>query len=96
MLYDFHPAAQLELQEAISFYDSISFELGDDFLANTELTIDRIIKFPEAWTKISANARRCRIAGFPYGIIYQIAGQRILIVAVMHLQRKPNYWTNRA
>ncbi|WP_201447887.1 type II toxin-antitoxin system RelE/ParE family toxin [Calothrix sp. PCC 7507] len=52
-------------------------------------------QFPQAWTQLSKNTRRCRIASFPYGIIYAIKEQQILIVAIMHLQRQPNYWTNR-
>ena len=41
------------------------------------------------------NTRRCRTVGFPYGIVYQVRNERILVVAVMHLQRQPNYWADR-
>jgi len=32
---------------------------------------------------------------FPFGILYRIAGDEIQIVAIMHLRRKPGYWTKR-
>ena len=32
---------------------------------------------------------------FPYGVIYQIEGGQILIIAVMQLNRKPDYWEKR-
>ncbi|QFS43316.1 type II toxin-antitoxin system RelE/ParE family toxin [Nostoc sphaeroides] len=69
--------------------------MGDAFIAEVERTLNRIEQFPQAWTQLSKNTRRCRIASFPYGIIYAIKEQQILIVAIMHLQRQPNYWTNR-
>ncbi|MCC5628184.1 type II toxin-antitoxin system RelE/ParE family toxin [Nostoc sphaeroides] len=95
MAYDFHPDAKKELDDAVAYYDNISREMGDAFLAEVELAISRIEQFSEAWTQLSKNTRRCRVASFPYGIIYAIREQQILIVAVMHLQHQPNYWTNR-
>lgn len=95
MAYDFHPDAKQELNDAVAYYDNISREMGDAFVAEVERALNRIEQFPEAWILLSKNTRRCRVASFPYGIIYAITKQQILIIAVMHLQRQPNYWTNR-
>ncbi len=95
MAYDFHPDAKQELDDAVAYYDNISREMGDAFVTEVERALNRVEKFPQAWTELSKNTRRCRIASFPYGIIYALKEQQILIVAVMHLQRQPNYWTNR-
>jgi hypothetical protein len=51
-------------------YDNISRVLGDAFLDEVERTLERIVMFPEAWTPLSLRTRRCRISGFPYGMIY--------------------------
>jgi hypothetical protein len=32
---------------------------------------------------------------FPYGVIYQVTDEEVFIIAVMHLNREPNYWKNR-
>ena len=32
---------------------------------------------------------------FPFGIIYSIQGEQIIIYAFMHLNRKPGYWRTR-
>jgi hypothetical protein len=32
---------------------------------------------------------------FPYGVIYQTTNEEIFIIAVMHLNREPNYWKTR-
>jgi len=36
-----------------------------------------------------------RFERFPYGVIYQISEDEVLIVAIMQLNRKPNYWQSR-
>lgn len=72
MEYDFHPDARRELEDAVNYYDSINRELGDAFLDEIERSLERIIKFPDAWVTLSPNTRRCRTTGFPYGIVYQV------------------------
>ena len=69
--------------------------MGDEFTAEVLNTINRILNHPEAWTKLSKRTRRCLTNRFPYGVIYQIRGNRILIVAVAHLRKKPVYWRDR-
>ena len=90
------PAAA-ELYEAIGFYNIQRQGLGLEFAKEVEDTIERIKQNPEAWTTISTSkqARRCLTNRFPYGIIYQIRKNTILIVAVMHLKRRPQTWQSR-
>ena len=46
MVYDFHPEAQREMQEAVAYYDTINSSLADKFIAEAEFTLNRIEKFP--------------------------------------------------
>jgi toxin ParE2 len=69
--------------------------LGDSFLIEVLNAIERINRFPLAWHPFSSNTRRCQLHRFPYGIIYQITDTEILIVAIAHLHRKPDYWKER-
>jgi len=32
---------------------------------------------------------------FPFGILYRIEPEQIVVVAVMHLRRRPGYWRDR-
>jgi len=95
MTYNFLPPAQAELEEAVDYYNDQQPGLGDEFAEEIRRTIHRILAHPEAWAKLSRRTRRCRTNKFPYGIIYQIRGDSILVVAVMHLHRKPSYWKDR-
>ena len=95
MKVEFLDPARAELVEAISFYNSESEGLGYEFAAEVKRTIERIIQLPKAWAPLSKRTRRCRTNRFPYGIIYQVSQDKILIVAVMHLHRQPRSWQSR-
>jgi plasmid stabilization system protein ParE len=87
--------AQAEVMEAISYYNMQSEGLGYEFAAEVKRTIERIIQYPEAWFKLSKRTQRCRTNRFPYGVIYQVRAETLLIVAVMHLGREPRTWKSR-
>jgi toxin ParE1/3/4 len=42
------------------------------------------------------DVRRCLTRVFPYGILYTIERELILILAVAHLAREPDYWKPRS
>ena len=93
--YEFLEPAQIELEEEVKYYNEQQAGLGYDFAKEVADTIARILRYPEAWTKLSKRTRRCRTKRFPYGVVYQTRGDKILIVAVGHLRREPSYWRNR-
>ncbi|HEX7721622.1 MAG TPA: type II toxin-antitoxin system RelE/ParE family toxin [Pyrinomonadaceae bacterium] len=95
MTYDFHPDARVEYREAAVFYEARQSGLGAAFTLEVEAAIDRIVAAPERWRAIEQDVRRCLTHTFPYGILYTIEEDSILIVAVMHLRRRPGYWRNR-
>ncbi len=97
MKITFLPPAERELDEAFDYYEAQKPGLGFEFIVEVWAAIKRIERYPEAWQLISRNARRCRTFRFPYGVIYQIRDDdsEILIVAISHLHRKPNYWRSR-
>lgn len=87
--------AKAELTDTISYYNMQSEGLGYEFAAEVKRTLGRIVRYPEAWFKLSKRTRRCRTNRFPYGVIYQLRKETLLIVAVMHLSREPEAWKSR-
>jgi hypothetical protein len=95
MKYQFLEDAEKEFLESSLYYNSCQPGLGLDFASEVHQTISRIFQYPQGWTLISRNCRRCLVKRFPYGIIYSVEDDIILIIAVMNLHRKPNYWKSR-
>lgn len=87
--------AEIEFDEAIQWYDAQAPGLGDAFLVEVLTVADRIVRHPEAWHLLEHGIRRCRLTRFPYGLIYGVEKDDIVVLAVAHLHRKPDYWRDR-
>ena len=87
--------AEQEFLDSVSYYNNESPGLGFEFAAEVQATIERIKNNPDAWTLLSRRTRRCLTNRFPFGIIYELRQDEILVVAVMHLHRHPESWGGR-
>lgn len=65
------------------------------FIDAVEDAVYRIREAPTRWNVIDEDVRRCLTRKFPYGILYTIEQDYILILAVMHCSRDPGYWKSR-
>ena len=92
MKVGFLDPAESEFIRAIGYYNGEGEGLGYEFAAEVNRTIGRIMEYPNAWAQLSKRTRRCRTNRFPYGVIYQVRSDMLLIVAVMHLHRDPESW----
>jgi hypothetical protein len=68
-------------------------------IANVSQPVRKVVfqnpAFPEAWHPLTPNVRRCRLSRFPYGVLYVHEPDGIVVVAVMHMHRNPDYWRDR-
>ena len=87
--------ADIELDEAVRFYDHQLPGLGFRFFQETEAAIERIGFMPEAWPKIGKKTRRCFLKSFPYALLYVVETDEILITAVAHLHRDLEHYRDR-
>lgn len=87
--------AQYELDDGFIFYEDQVRGLGFEFLDEILNAFKRIKSNPKAWGLFSERTRRCLVNRFPYGIIYQIRENELLILAIAHMHRKPGYWKDR-
>ncbi len=95
MKYLFHPEALNEYAEAVQYYVQQRTEVAQAFIDAVENAVYQIRESPNRWNLVDEDVRRCLTRKFPYGILYTIEQDYILILAVMHCSREPGYWKSR-
>lgn len=88
------PAAA-EVDEAVAWYDAQAPGLGRRFIDEMVTARKRIAERPYAWHPLGDGVRRFRLGRFPYGLIYVVEADEIVVLAVAHMHRKPHYWRQR-
>lgn len=95
MTFSFYPAAESEFLEAIDFYEEREEGLGLKLSREVFAALQRIIQHPNAWPLYTRGTRRCLTKRFPFGIVYRVHEDKIIIWAFAHLSREPGYWLER-
>ena len=91
----FSTLAQQELEEAKHYYNRQQAGLGMSFLREARTAARHIMQRPLAWAVEIDPVRRFIFDRFPYKILYTIRGELIIVVAVAHQHRNPDYWVDR-
>ena len=91
----FHPEAGDEYANAADYYAKIDPELGGRFYDEMEHLLLDIRRAPERFWRFDPPARRHLSKIFPYALVYVEQSDRIWVLAVMNLKRRPGYWKNR-
>jgi toxin ParE1/3/4 len=95
MIFRFLPAAQAELLEGISYYSAIRPELGVRFEQAVAAAVRNATAHPQRGAPRSKNTRRWLVKEFPFGVVYRASIEEVIIVAVAHQRKRPEYWEER-
>ncbi|MDP3089109.1 MAG: type II toxin-antitoxin system RelE/ParE family toxin [Nitrospira sp.] len=95
LLLEFHPAALDELERAKAWYDAQRPGLGGSFFYEITAAVSRIRETPNTWPDYKQGTRRFLVHRFPFAVIYSQHAHGLLVVAIMHLKRRPGYWQSR-
>jgi toxin ParE1/3/4 len=60
-----------------------------------EESLEKISRNPDLHPVVHKKIRRALIRRFPYGILYFIEKDKIVLVGVFHGRRNPKQWKNR-
>ncbi len=92
---EFLPEAICELEEATRYYERRVSGLGVRFREEVERVCAAVVRQPLLWREQSGGFHRVNLPGFPFYIAYFIRNESILIAAVAHASRHPDYWKQR-
>lgn len=87
--------ARQELEDAVRYYELEYSGLGRRFKEEARKAALRIAAYPEAWSIERGDIRKCLLHKFPYKLMYSVEENHILVIAVAHQHRQPDYWVGR-
>jgi toxin ParE1/3/4 len=93
----FGAEAQVELEEAMLWYEQQSDGLGGALLDAVDATLLRVLELPFSFPGVTGapGVQRALVAGFPYGLVFVTSDDRVTVLAVAHAKRRPLYWRRR-
>jgi len=91
----FIPPSDKELEDAIKYYNNQLSGLGSQFYQELMEAIEVIQKYPSAWKKVGEHTHKLLLKRFPYLVLYIPEANKILITAIAHQHRRPEYYIER-
>lgn len=91
----FDPAARDEYRASALVYLAESPRVAAAFVEQVEAGLTLIRERPNTWRAVQGDVRRYLVRRFPFGIYYTIEQDAIVVWAIMHLHREPDYWQKR-
>ena len=95
MMVEFLAEAEEEMMEAAVFYQEQAEGLGEKFLDDVERATQLLSEQPLIGQQIDNHLRRFLLHRFPFSLIYSSELSGVLIIAVAHQRRRPDYWQER-
>ena len=95
MILEFLPEASAELFAAAEHYESKQPGLGHRFRREILELCRLIVQQPLLWRERPGGYRRVNCPVFPYYLAYFVRGDLVIIAAVAHGSRRPDYWKER-
>ena len=95
-----HEAAENELLEGAKWYEVQQSGLGEQFVDEYQAAILRILAAPMSFARLETtrsrrNIRRCFLRRFPYFLAFELKDDEVIVLAVAHTKRRPNYFLRR-
>ena len=92
---DFHPEAEIELDEAIEWYEELREGLGFKFFEEYLAIKDIILANPQIYPLEFEEVRKATFKKFPYILLYFVWDELIYVVAIFHSSQDPETWKRR-
>jgi plasmid stabilization system protein ParE len=92
---DFLSGARLDFDESFDWYAVRSTQAAVRFAASVDVALAEIAANPHQFASRDGVHRECPLKSFPFRVVYRLAQNRILVVAIAHAKRRPGYWSQR-
>ena len=89
------PQAELDVSGAAAWYEERRAGLGNEFLDELDSVLHRVIHDSLQFPQIKHQIRRALLGRFPYSVYFQVTGESVELIAVLHQLRDPTGWEKR-
>jgi plasmid stabilization system protein ParE len=96
----FLPEADVEFEAAADEYEVQSPGTGRRFVRTVRDLVARLVEQPRLYGVVDPpvrgrDVREAPVNPFDYRLVYEVRANEILVLAVAHNRRLPNYWRGR-
>lgn len=96
----YHVAAHAELRSAVTHDEAERPGRGVDLEAQVRRVVRRVQFLPRSaprWPLADASleVRRAKVSRHPYVVVYAVLPDQIVVLAVAHTSKRPDYWRDR-
>lgn len=92
---EFISVAREEFLAEVAYYNSVQAGLGVRFTTAVEKAAMLASEFPDIGSASVLGTRRVIVKDFPFSIVYKSFSDRLIIFAIPHQSRRPQYWSAR-
>ena len=87
--------ARREFLKEVVYYSEQESGLGAAFAQEVEEATARALAFPESGSPATKSTKRVFVKRFPFSVVYRPHREGIIVFAVAHHSRHPEYWVSR-
>ncbi len=92
---DYLFGARRDFDESFDWYSERSTQAAMRFADAVDAALLQVAADPKRFVSPDGVHRECPVKRFPFRIVYRLAGNRVLVVAIVHTKRHPGYWKDR-
>ena len=86
----FKPAARLEFEEAVAWYEGERPGLGREFKLEVKLALERAVANPGHFQRVRGRAQKIRLRRFQkYAVYFAVKDDTFAVLSVFHASRNP-------
>ncbi|MCG3183538.1 MAG: hypothetical protein ICCCNLDF_01642 [Planctomycetes bacterium] len=90
-----HPLFQNDIDEAVVWYEGKSPGLGARFEGQLNACLHKVEERPLSFQAARGSLRQARLDDFPFGVIFEVSEDLLLIYGLFHLARDRSVWESR-
>ncbi len=84
--------ARRHLNDGAAYCEGEEPGLGERFIRSLGQARLRLEDYPAIGQHVERGVHRLLVTGFPYAVYYRPEADRVLVVAIVHSSRHPDFW----